>query len=75
VKYRISYVRYQGKWVPYPFQNNIAALDKEEKARFLDDLIDAALEAHTCSPSAKPKNFDEWNISNVGNRLNEIFSA
>jgi hypothetical protein len=49
-------------------------LDKEEKARCLDELIDVALEARTCSPSDKPKNFDEWNIRNVGNRLNEIFS-
>jgi UDP-galactopyranose mutase len=25
------------------------------------------------SPSDKPANFDEWNIRNVGERLNEIF--
>ncbi|KAL9072744.1 MAG: hypothetical protein Q9157_004984 [Trypethelium eluteriae] len=61
------------KWVPYPFQNNIAVLDKEEKARCLDDLIEAALEARVRAPSDKPKNFDEWNIRNVGNRLNKIF--
>ncbi|KAL9097568.1 MAG: hypothetical protein Q9165_000464 [Trypethelium subeluteriae] len=73
MKQRISYVRYQEKWVPYPFQNNIAVLDQEEKARCLDDLIDAALEARVRAPSDKPKNFDEWNIRNVGNRLNEIF--
>lgn len=60
--------------MPYPFQNNIAVLDKEEKVKCLEDLIDAALEARTRSPSDKPKNFDEWNIRNVGNRLNEIFS-
>lgn len=70
---RISYVRYQGKWVPYPFQNNIAVLGKEEQVRCLDDLIDAAIEARARSPADKPKNFDEWNIRNVGNRLNEIF--
>lgn len=67
-------MRYQGQWVPYPFQNNIAVLDKEEKAKCLDDLVDAALEARTRDPSDKPKNFDEWNQRNVGNRLNEIFS-
>ena len=60
--------------MPYPFQNNIAVLDKEKKARCLDDLIDAALEARARSPSDKPKNFDGWNVRNVGNRLNEIFS-
>ncbi|CAM1510677.1 Fc.00g010120.m01.CDS01 [Cosmosporella sp. VM-42] len=70
---RISYVRFRGKWVPYPFQNNIAVLDEEEKAKCIEDLIDAALEARARSPNDKPKNFDEWNIRNVGNRLNDIF--
>ncbi|KAI1659768.1 FAD/NAD(P)-binding domain-containing protein [Daldinia decipiens] len=70
---RVSYVRFRGGWVPYPFQNNIAVLDKEEKVRCLEDLIDAALESRVRSPPDKPKNFDEWNIRNVGNRLNEIF--
>ncbi|KAF5580663.1 UDP-galactopyranose mutase [Fusarium pseudoanthophilum] len=70
---RISYVRYQGLWVPYPFQNNIAVLPKEEQARCLADLIDAAIQARVRSPSDKPANFDEWNIRNVGERLNEIF--
>nr|RBQ88785.1 hypothetical protein FVER53263_11136 [Fusarium verticillioides] len=70
---RISYVRYQGLWVPYPFQNNIAVLPKEEQARCLADLIDAVIQARARSPSDKPANFDEWNIRNVGERLNEIF--
>ncbi|KAI1296137.1 FAD/NAD(P)-binding domain-containing protein [Xylaria venustula] len=70
---RVSYVRFRGNWVPYPFQNNIAVLEPEEKAKCLEDLIDAALVARTRSPSDKPKNFDEWNIRNVGNHLNEIF--
>ncbi|KAF5982820.1 UDP-galactopyranose mutase [Fusarium coicis] len=70
---RISYVRYQGLWVPYPFQNNIAVLPKEEQARCLGDLIEAAIQARARSPSDKPANFDEWNIRNVGERLNEIF--
>ncbi|KAH6894683.1 hypothetical protein B0T10DRAFT_604122 [Thelonectria olida] len=70
---RISYVRYQGLWVPYPFQNNIAVLPKEEQAKCLGSLIDAALDARGRAPSDKPSNFDEWNIRNVGERLNEIF--
>ncbi|KAK8104926.1 hypothetical protein PG999_008285 [Apiospora kogelbergensis] len=70
---RVSYVRFQDGWVPYPFQNNIAVLDPEERARCLEDLVDAALEARVRHPSDKPKNFDEWNTRNVGNRLNEIF--
>ncbi|KAK8129065.1 hypothetical protein PG984_010173 [Apiospora sp. TS-2023a] len=70
---RVSYVRFRGGWVPYPFQNNIAALEPEERARCLEDLVDAALEARVRAPADKPANFDEWNIRNVGNRLNEIF--
>ncbi|KAK8081190.1 hypothetical protein PG997_009008 [Apiospora hydei] len=70
---RVSYVRFQGGWVPYPFQNNIAVLDPEERARCLEDLVDAALEARVRAAADKPRNFDEWNIRNVGNRLNEIF--
>ncbi|KAK8060937.1 hypothetical protein PG996_010867 [Apiospora saccharicola] len=70
---RVSYVRFRGGGVPYPFQNNIAALEPEERARCLEDLVDAALEARVRAPADKPANFDEWNIRNVGNRLNEIF--
>ncbi|OAQ75006.1 UDP-galactopyranose mutase [Purpureocillium lilacinum] len=70
---RVSYVRFNRDWVPYPFQNNIAVLPKEEKARCMESLIDAALDARTRSPADKPKNFDEWNVRNVGERLTEIF--
>jgi protoporphyrinogen oxidase len=70
---RVSYVRYQDNWIPFPFQNNISALPKEEQASCLESLIDAALNARVRSPSDKPKNFDDWNIRNVGERLNEIF--
>lgn len=66
-------MRYHGQWVPYPFQNNIAVLDKEEQARCLTSLIDAALDARARSPSDKPRDFDEWNVRNVGERLTEIF--
>lgn len=58
----MSYIRFDGKWVPYPFQNNIAVLPTEEKAKCMDSLIEAALDARVRSPADKPKNFDEWNI-------------
>ncbi|PYI00742.1 hypothetical protein BO78DRAFT_434180 [Aspergillus sclerotiicarbonarius CBS 121057] len=50
-----------------------SVLPKEEQVRCLNDLIDAALEARARPASDKPRNFDEWNTRNVGNRLNEIF--
>ena len=30
---RVSYVWIKGRWVAYPFQNNISALDKDDQAR------------------------------------------
>ena len=32
---RVSYVWIKGRWVAYPFQNNISALDKEDQARLI----------------------------------------
>ena len=70
---RVSYVRYQDRWIPYPFQNNIALLPKDEQVKCLNSLIDAALEARARPAADKPSNFDEWNVRNIGERLNEIF--
>ncbi|KAJ6441368.1 LOW QUALITY PROTEIN: peptidase A1 [Purpureocillium lavendulum] len=70
---RVSYVRFGGRWVPYPFQNNIAVLPREEKARCMESLIDAALAARVRSPADRPRTFDEWSVRNVGERLTEIF--
>ena len=39
----------------------------------MDSLFDAALQARVRSPADKPKDFDEWNVRNVGERLTEIF--
>lgn len=70
---RVSYVRYQDRWVPYPFQNNISVLDKEDQVKSISSLIDAALDARARVATDKPDNFDEWNRRNVGEHLNEIF--
>ncbi|KIW05777.1 hypothetical protein, variant [Verruconis gallopava] len=68
---RISYVRYKGLWVPYPFQNNIAMLPEEDKVRCMDGMIDAALEARVRND--KPANFDEWILRNCGEGVADIF--
>lgn len=68
---RISYVRYKGLWVPYPFQNNISMLPKEDQVNCLDGLIDAALEARVAN--TKPKDFDEWILRMTGKGLADIF--
>ncbi|QIW99800.1 hypothetical protein AMS68_005318 [Peltaster fructicola] len=68
---RISYVRYKGLWVPYPFQNNVSMLPKEDQVVCLEGLIDAAIEARVAN--TKPKDFDEWILRNVGHGLADIF--
>ena len=68
---RISYVRYKGRWVPYPFQNNISMLPKEDQAKCIDGLVDAALAA--CVSNTKPKDFDEWILRMTGKGIAEIF--
>ncbi|KAF2402233.1 FAD/NAD(P)-binding domain-containing protein [Trichodelitschia bisporula] len=68
---RISYVRYKGLWVPYPFQNNISMLPKEDQVKCLDGMIDAALEARVSN--VKPANFDEWILRMTGVGIADIF--
>lgn len=46
---------------------------QEEQAKCLEGVIEASLQARGRDPSDKPKNFDEWNIRNLGERLTEIF--
>ncbi|PBP20884.1 FAD/NAD(P)-binding domain-containing protein, partial [Diplocarpon rosae] len=68
---RISYVRCKKLWVPYPFQNNISMLPKEEQVKCVDGLIDAALVARTATD--KPKDFDEWIVRNIGVGIADLF--
>ncbi|KAI5300278.1 AMP deaminase [Ascosphaera pollenicola] len=68
---RISYVRCQEQWVPYPFQNNISMLPKHEQVRCLEGMIDAALDARVATQ--KPKNFDEWILRMMGVGLADLF--
>ncbi|KAF2436052.1 R182k-Udp-Galactopuranose mutase [Tothia fuscella] len=68
---RISYVRCQNLWVPYPFQNNISMLPKEEQVKCMDGMIDAALEARV--NNSKPQNFDEWIIRMMGSGIADLF--
>ncbi|KAJ5326967.1 uncharacterized protein N7506_010069 [Penicillium brevicompactum] len=68
---RISYVRCQEQWVPYPFQNNISMLPKEEQVKCIDGMIDAALEARVSN--TKPKDFDEWIVRMMGTGIADLF--
>ncbi|POR38899.1 Uncharacterized protein TPAR_00913, partial [Tolypocladium paradoxum] len=68
---RISYVRYKGLWVPYPFQNNISMLPKEDQVKCIDGLIDSAMECRVAN--TKPKDFDEWILRMTGQGIADIF--
>jgi protoporphyrinogen oxidase len=68
---RISYVRCKEQWVPYPFQNNLSVLGKDDQAKCVDGLIDAALEARVAN--TKPKDFDEWILRQMGVGIADLF--
>ncbi|KAG9258982.1 uncharacterized protein F5Z01DRAFT_641932 [Emericellopsis atlantica] len=68
---RVSYVRYKGLWVPYPFQNNISMLPKDDQVKCMDGLVDAALTARVAN--TKPKDFDEWMMRMMGEGICDIF--
>jgi protoporphyrinogen oxidase len=57
--------------VPYPFQNNISMLPKDDQVKCIDGMIDAAMEARVSN--TKPKNFHEWIMRMTGNGVADIF--
>jgi hypothetical protein len=55
-------------WVPYPFQNNISMLDKDDQAKCLDGMIDAVMEGRVAMGVGiadlfmRPYNFKVWAV-------------
>ncbi|KAF6264651.1 hypothetical protein COO60DRAFT_75783 [Scenedesmus sp. NREL 46B-D3] len=68
---RVSYVWIKRRWVAYPFQNNIAALDKEDQVSCLSGLVEACVANATAS--ARPANFDEWIVRVMGPGIADLF--
>jgi protoporphyrinogen oxidase len=66
---RESWVRVLGRWVPYPFQNNIHRLPEEACQRCLDGLVKAAA-GRTDKSCA---NFEEFIRRTLGEGIAEIF--
>ena len=64
---RVSYVWLKNRWVPYPFQNNLYALDDNDKIECINGVLDAA------KITEKPKNFDEWILKVMGPGIADIF--
>lgn len=50
---RVSYVWIKGRWVAYPFQNNISALDKE-------DQVQQILHIYTAHSAFIPDHVPDW---------------
>mmetsp|Transcript_14864 Transcript_14864/g.41789 ORF Transcript_14864/g.41789 Transcript_14864/m.41789 type:complete len:519 (+) Transcript_14864:99-1655(+) len=68
---RVSYVWIKGRYVAYPFQNNISALDKEDQINCLNGLVAAKVSCATAQ--GKPQNFDEWIMRVMGEGIANIF--
>lgn len=68
---RVSYVWIKGRWVAYPFQNNIAALDKDDQVACLSGLIEARVTNATAA--GRPANFDEWIMRVMGKGIADLF--
>ena len=63
---RESSVWIAGRFVPYPFQNNIRHLDRHDRERILGDM-------RKLSPTGSPTNFKEWIARTFGDSLAEMF--
>lgn len=68
---RVSYVWLKNRWVAYPFQNNISALDKEDQIKCLTGCVEAKV--RNTVASGKPANFDEWILRVMGPGIADIF--
>ena len=65
---RESWVWMKGRFVPYPFQNNIRHLPKEDMWECLSGIIDLYKDTHK-----KPENFKEWILATFGSGISKIF--
>jgi protoporphyrinogen oxidase len=68
---RISYIRCKNFWIPYPFQNNISMLAKEDQVECIAGMIDAAVEARVSN--TPPATFDEWIVRMMGIGIANLF--
>jgi protoporphyrinogen oxidase len=68
---RVSYVWLKNRWVAYPFQNNISALDQEDQIKCLTGCVEAKVA--NALAQGKPSNFDEWILRVMGPGIADIF--
>lgn len=66
-KSRRSYVFTKGRWIPYPFQSNLAALSESDRKIALDGYANRVV-------VDAPANFDEWTTSTMGEGVADLFA-
>jgi len=66
---RESWVWIRDRFVPYPLQNNIRHLPRDDAWKCLSGLVELSRSA----PQAAPKSFAEWIDATFGKGLREIF--
>ncbi|MEK6968539.1 MAG: FAD-dependent oxidoreductase [Nanoarchaeota archaeon] len=65
---RESWIWIKNRFVPYPFQNNIRHLPKEDVWKCISGLVDLYVKK-----SPAPKNFREWIMYTFGEGIAELF--
>lgn len=66
---RESWVWIRDRFVPYPFQNNLGYLPKEEQWQCLQGLI----ELYKKGPATKLANFRDWILNTCGQGIADVF--
>lgn len=69
---RESWVWIRGRWVPYPFQNNLHRLDPQDRWAAVKGLMDAS-EAEREGYEGKPENFEAWIHRTFGPGVADLF--
>ncbi len=64
---REAWVYMMGRWVPYPFQNNIRHLPNDVLLECLMGLIETQRQEHN------PRNFKEFNLAQFGEGISKYF--
>ncbi len=70
---RESWVRLLGRWVPYPFQNNIRYLPREAAYECLAGLVKAQMGRGRAGTPAQARNFAEFNDAVFGEGICRLF--
>ena len=67
---RKSWIRIKDKWIPYPFQNNIKYLDKDQILECLIGLYECGGRIYATN---SPNNFKEWIYATFGKGISKYF--